>query len=420
MERVRPAHYFREPHYRASGPECSGSAKPEYGVIDGEQSGAGRHLQSFGTAGFVTSLPIPIIQSVSIVSSPGIFGGCPRLQVTITGQNFEYNSTIQVNGVSLPIILYPGILTILTNYLPAGFISKPGALSFTVTNPDLGHLVSDPFPYPASNPPVVALCTTPSPATVYAGSSFTFNVLPSEVNASGGDGSLVLGSLPTGITSTTASVVLPTSGTDLHFQAVSSTAAGTYDLTVAAVIGTAVAQGDFNFTVSTGAPPNFFFASPINNQVGVPIGGSGSIQFLTTVNSISSVDFDITPSVTGLPPGTTASFSPSVFLPGQSVTVTLKAASTAPVTQNASVTLIGTPSAQVSNATVNFLADVTQPPGSLPGNRTDFVATAGTPYAAAYDATHNLIFSSNPDWNRVDVISNSTHKIIKSIPVRSP
>jgi DNA-binding beta-propeller fold protein YncE len=44
----------------------------------------------------------------------------------------------------------------------------------------------------------------------------------------------------------------------------------------------------------------------------------------------------------------------------------------------------------------------------------------GTPYAAAYDATHNLIFASNPDWNRVDVISNVTHKIVKSIPVRSP
>jgi hypothetical protein len=48
------------------------------------------------------------------------------------------------------------------------------------------------------------------------------------------------------------------------------------------------------------------------------------------------------------------------------------------------------------------------------------VSTAGTPYAAVYDATHNLIFSSNPDWNRVDVISNATHKIVKSIPIRSP
>lgn len=185
-------------------------------------------------------------------------------------------------------------------------------------------------------------------------------------------------------------------------------------------MGTATASSDFYFTVSNGPVPNFYILSPLKAEVGVPIGGSGSIQFETSVNSGTSVDFDITPSVSGLPPGTTATFSPTVFASGQSVTVTLAAANTAPVTQNASVTLTGTPAAPVSSATATFFADVTQPPGSLPGNRTDFVSTVGTPYAAVYDASHNLIFSSNPDWNRVDVISNSTHKIVKSVPVRSP
>jgi IPT/TIG domain-containing protein len=307
----------------------------------------------------------------------------------------------------------------LINDLPLGFASKPGALSFTVTDPDQGPIVSAAFPYPATNAPVLALCANPSPTTVFPGSSFSFTVQPSEVNVSG-NGTLTLGSLPVGITSTTASVALPPGGATLHLQAASSTAAGTYDLVLSGTAGASTAKGDFNFTVSSGAPPNFSFVSPLSTEVGVPIGRSGSIQYGTLVNSLGSVDFDITPSVTGLPPGTTATFSPSVFSVGQSVTVTLRAASTAPVTQNAVVTLVGTPSAQVANATANFLADVTQPPGSLPGNRTDFVSTAGTPYAAAYDATHNLIFSSNPDWNRVDVISNATHKIVKSIPVRAP
>jgi len=367
----------------------------------------------------VTSQPIPVIQSVSITSGPGISGGCPQLQVAITGQNFLFDSTIQANGVSLPNILYAGNLSTIINYLPLGFVSQPGALSFTVTNPGQVAIVSNPFPYPQTSAPALALCATPSPTTVYAGSSFSFTVQPSEVNISG-NGTLTLGSLPSGITSTTASVALPPSGATLHLQAANSTAAATYDLALNGAAGTATAKGDFNFTVSTGAVPNFFFVSPLATEVGVPIGGSGSIQYGTSVNSISSVDFDITPSVSGLPPGTTATFSPSVFSAGQSVTVTLSAASSAPVTQNASVTLTGTPSAQVANATASFLADVTQPPGSLPGNRTDFVPTAGTPYAAAYDTTHNLIFSSNPDWNHVDVISNATHKIVKSIPVRSP
>jgi hypothetical protein len=40
--------------------------------------------------------------------------------------------------------------------------------------------------------------------------------------------------------------------------------------------------------------------------------------------------------------------------------------------------------------------------------------------AAVYDPVHDLIFSSNPSWNRVDVISNGTHKIVKSIPIIDP
>lgn len=367
----------------------------------------------------VTSEPIPLIQSVSIASAPPIFGVCPQLQVAITGQNFVSNSTIQANNVPLQNIFYGGSLATITNYLPLGFVSQPGALTFTVTNPGQVPIISNSFPYPVTSAPVLALCATPSPTTVYAGSNFSFTVQPSEVNISG-NGNLTLGALPSGITSTVSNMALPPSGATFHLQAANSTSAGTYDLTLSAAAGTTTAQADFNFTVSTGAVPNFFFVSPLKTEVGVPIGGSGSIQYSTSVNSNNSVDFDITPSVSGLPPGTTANFSPSVFLPGQNVTVTLSAASTAPVTQNASVILTGTPSATVSTATANFFADVTQPPGSLPGNRTDFVSTAGTPYAAVYDATHNLIFSSNPDWNRVDIVSNATHKIVKSIPVRSP
>src|SRR5277367_1363886 len=371
----------------------------------------------------VTSQPVPVIQSVSIASSTSgpaiIYGGCAQLQVTITGQNFASDSIIQANGVLLPTnVTYGPNPTILINDLPTGFVSAPGALFFTVTNPDLGPIVSNTFAYPATSPAALAVCATPSAPTIYAPSSFSLTVQPSEVNLSG-NGTLTLGALPSGITWANTSVSLPPSGATLHLQAANTTVAATYAISLNGTVAGTNAQGTFNFTVSTGAPPSFFLSTS-RTEVGVPIGGSGSIQFSSILNQVPNSDFDVTPSVSGLPPGTTATFSPNVFSVGQNVTVTLSAASTAPVTQNATVTLIGTPSAQVSNATANFFADVTQPPGSLPGNRSDFVSTAGAPYAAVYDASHNLIFSSNPSWNRVDVISNSTHKIVKSIPMRSP
>jgi IPT/TIG domain len=368
----------------------------------------------------ITSQPIPVIQNVSITSGPAIPSACTQLQITITGQNFASDSTIQANGVTLPSLFSQFGTTLLVDSLPVGFVGQAGALVITVTNPDQGPIVSNPFPYPATNAPELELCATPSPTTVYAGSNFSFTVQPSEVNI-GGNGTLTLGTLPAGITWANTSEALPSTGAVVHLQAANTVAAGTYALALNGAAGTATATGTFNFTVSTGPVPSFSFVQPIYIEVGVPIGGSGSIQYQTIVNSNASVDYDITPSVSGLPAGTTATFSPSVFSAGQGVIVTLSAASTAPVTQNASVTLTGTPSAQVSVATASFFADVTQPPGSLPGNRTDFVSTAGMPYAVAYDSVHNLIFSSNPSWNRVDVISNATpHKIIKSIPVRSP
>jgi hypothetical protein len=394
----------------------SGSTPP--GTYDIGVTGVGGGITHSGGAGLiVTPLPVPVIQSVTIFSVP-TNAGCSQLQVIITGQNFAFSSTVQANGVSLApyYVEYPSTISA---FLPSNFVSQSGALSFTVSNPGPLVATSAPFPYSATNPALLALCISPSPVTVFPNSNFSVTVQASEVNANA-NVMVALGALPSGITAPVQSFQVPMSGTTLHFQAANTTTPGNYDLAFNATAGAATTTADFVFTVSSGPVPAFFFVSPTRTEVGVPIGGSGSIQYQTAVDSSSPLDFDITPSATGLPPGTTASFSPNVFSVGQAVTVTLTAANNAPVTQNASVTLTGTASAQVASVTASFLADVTQPPGSLPGNRTDFVSTGGTPYRAVYDATHNLIFSSNPDWNRVDVISNVTHKIIKSVPVRWP
>jgi hypothetical protein len=152
----------------------------------------------------------------------------------------------------------------------------------------------------------------------------------------------------------------------------------------------------------------------------VPFGGSGQIQFSTNSDAIPSADYEIQLSVSGLPSGTTASVSPATIMPGQSTTVTVSASSTAPDAQNVTVTLTGTPLAPAPPSSITFLVDVTPPPGSLPNNRTDYVSTEDTPYAAVYDSAHGLIFASNSSWNRVDVISATIHAIVTRIPLREP
>jgi hypothetical protein len=338
--------------------------------------------------------------------------------VTITGTNFVSNSTIQVNGKSLRNVTFSGDLSNIGESLPAGFVSKPGGLAFTVTNPFPTPITSAPFAYPSTSPTLLAVCALPSPTTVFPASTFTVIAQPTEVNSTGNE-QVTVGALPAGVTVANATVPMPASGAVLHFQAAASTAPGNDNVTVSASAGTATATGTLALTVSSGAPPAISLTPAQPKEVGVPLGGSGSTQILSTVNT-PNVDFDITPSVNGLPPGTTASFSPAVFSPGQSFTITLTAAANAPVTQNATVTATATPSASSPPATTMFFADVTQPPGSLAGSRTDFTPIAGTPVAAVYDAVHDLIFASNPTWNRVDVLSNKTHKIVKSIPIIDP
>jgi hypothetical protein len=367
-----------------------------------------------------TTQPFPTITGVSISAGPSNpgppYSGCPQLQIAVTGKNFYYDSSISVNGTALQPIMYGGDVTTLFNYLPAGLVAKPGGLSVTVSNPGNPTLVSEPFVYPASSPTVLAICASPSPTTVFPQSNFTITVQPTEVNATGTE-QLSVGSLPAGLTVTNTTVSMPPTGAAVHFQAAASLAAGNYNVALQGTAGSVTASGNLALTVGTGTVPGFGFNAPMSRELAVPIGGSGSITF-GTFNP--SVDYDITPSVSGLPSGTSASFSPATFSPGQNVTVTITAASNAPVTQNAAVTLTGTPAASVAPSTSTFYVDVTQPPGSLPDSRTDFTPTWGAVYGAVYDPTHNLIFANNADWGRVDVLSNKTHQLVKSIPVPNP
>ena len=368
----------------------------------------------------VTSQPIPAISAVDIeLTNPN--GVCPQLSVTVTGSNFTPYSSIQANGVALPQVFQgSGGSTSIYNLLPEGFVSKSGALAFTVTNPGTPPATSAPFVYPASSPTLLGICAVPSPATIFPSSTFTAVVQPTEVNATGTE-TVSVGPLPAGLTTTNTTVPLPASGGLLHFQAAASLATGNDTVSLIGRAGSVTASGTLALTVSANAPPSFTLTQPAPGEVAVPIGGGGSTQITALSPSPSqNVLFDITPSVSGLPAGTTSTIVPAVISPGQSFTVTLNAASGAPVTQNNPVTVLATPSVGGSAATTSFLADVTQPSGSLPNSRTDFTATGGTPYAAVYDRTHDLIFASDPAWNQVEVLSNKTHQVIKRIDISFP
>jgi hypothetical protein len=201
------------------------------------------------------------------------------------------------------------------------------------------------------------------------------------------------------------------------FQTSDTIAAGNYTLVLNGEAGSVTASTNLSAILQASAP-GFSINHGVFSELGVPIGSSGQMQ----INTVSGQpgDYEIQLSLSGLPSGTTATINPATVTLGQSAIVTVTASSTAPESQNTTVTVTGTPEAPAPPASTNVLVDVTPPPGSLPNNRTDYISTEDTPYAAVYDPIHQSIFASNNSWNRIDVISAATHTIQTRIPIRAP
>ena len=261
------------------------------------------------------------------------------------------------------------------------------------------------------------LLVSPAPLGLVPNSVVTVTFKP--VGASGPT-TVTMSGLPSGLT-TDATFPLQISGASasVTFRAASSLAVGSFNINFTAQSGSATTLTTLPVSV-TNTPAPAFLQSPFFVEVGVSIPGSGQVQVQSISNAPPNgpvTDFDIALSVSGLPPGTTATFTPATIVPGQASTLVITASSGAPVSRNVSLTVTGTPQAPVPPSSFKLLLDVTQPPGSLPNNRTDYLSLEGSPNSAVYDKAHNLIFASNPSWNRVAVISNQTHAMVKSIPV---
>lgn len=283
------------------------------------------------------------------------------------------------------------------------FISSCGGASSSGNGPAPGVPVATTF----------GLFVTPASLTIVPNSAVTISL-----KASGTTGvtTINVGTLPAGISTDTAfPLQLSGNAANVTLRFASTVAPGSLSITFHGQSGSLTGTATLPVTVQSLAA-SFFFPFPLFSELGVPIGGSGQMQFLTTPNG-QATNYDIALSLSGLPADVTATLSPSTILPGQTTTVLVAAASSATVSRNITLTLTGTPQAPVPPASISFLLDVTQPPGSLPNNRTDYLSLEGSPNSAVYDKLHNLIFASNPSWNRVVVISNATHTIIKSIAI---
>lgn len=268
-------------------------------------------------------------------------------------------------------------------------------------------------------PPVtLTLSATPASPLILPGSGFTVEVMGTEAGTTSTP-ELTLGTMPAGLTSPdTFPMSVPAAGATVHLVSAASMQAGSYTLPMTAVAGSATAQTAVSLTVTTILPSQPLFVMPPSNEISIAQGSSASQQVTLDVGIQNPVIYSIDMSFTGLPTGVTATFNPQELETGGVFTFTLTASNNAPLAQNVAITLTGTPAASLPPATETFLLDVVPAAASGLSNRTDYVSERATPFGAVYDPAHQLIFASNPIWDRVDVISGKSHTLLKSLPVR--
>jgi pseudomonalisin len=272
----------------------------------------------------VTGLPSGVTATFTPASLAAPGSGSSVLQLTATSSAVAgvYSATVSAAG---------------------GSISQQKALSITV-----------------AAAPTFALTASAASVSLAAGSSKSLTLTTTPNSTFNAAITFSITGLPSGVTAVfaPASLAAPGAGSSiLQLSAANSAAAGVYSATVSAISGSISQQKTLSITVAAAvriAPT--FSLTPSATSVSVATGSSKSLTLTTTPNSTFNAGIALT--VTGLPSGLKAQFSPSnlVAAPGlRATTVIFSAASTlAPKAYLVTVTAVGGGITQKQTLTVNI------------------------------------------------------------------
>jgi kumamolisin len=159
---------------------------------------------------------------------------------------------------------------------------------------------------------------------------------------------------PSGVTITFSPASLTGSGaSSVGFKVAATSAVGVYPITLTGTSGALVESAALTLTVTAAPPPVFVIAVDARTLAVVP---GTSRAYTVQTRASGSIPPAITLSVSGLPPGVTATFSPETIKGSGSSTVTLKAARTA-TRETKVLTFSGTSGHTKHSSTINLTVD---------------------------------------------------------------
>ena len=220
------------------------------------------------------------------------------------------------------------------------------------------------FPGCRGTPPPNSFSISANPAglSVPQGGSGTSTISTALVSGSAETIALTASGVPTGTTASLSPTSVSTGGSStLTLNVGSSTAAGSYTITVTGTAPSATHSTSVALTVTAPAA-NDFSISANPSALSVQQGANGTSTISTTL--VSGTAQSISLSASGVPSGTTASFSPTSVSSGGSSTLTL-AVGTATAAGAYPITVTGTGSSATHTTTVNLTVTSSPPPGGI-------------------------------------------------------
>ena len=250
---------------------------------------------------------------------------------------------------------------------------------------------------PAAQPDF-ALTATPSSQTVVAGNASSYQATVAAVNGFAGQVALTVAGLPSGATATFTPASITGSGSStLSISTNTTTPTGTFPLTVNGVSGSLAHTAGVSLTVTP--QPDFSVSATPSSQT-VVVGSSTSFQ--PTVTAVNGFAGSVALSVSGLPAGATASFTPTSITGSGSSTMSVTTSSATP-TGTFPLTISGV-SGSLTH-TVNVSLSVTAKPDfslsgspasqSVPRNSTANYTLSVTP-TGGFTGVVTLSMSSSP------------------------
>jgi hypothetical protein len=211
------------------------------------------------------------------------------------------------------------------------------------------YTLLDAFAYTSAPVPDFAISTTPSSQTVTAGGGTSFTTTISATNGFGGNVSLSVSGLPTGATASFSPTSVAGSGSStLSVSTSGSTPAGSYTLTIAGTSGSLAHSN----TVTLNVTDFTISASPSSQTV---TAGASAI-YTNTVGALNGFNGNVALSISGLPAGATASFSPASVTGSGSSTLTITSTNTMASSTN-TLTITGTSSSLVHTTTITLIVN---------------------------------------------------------------